>query len=177
MKTLLRVKSILFFVFAIVLFFIHNHFVTYLGTYIPIVMIVYGLFEILVAVLHEKKFYDHHLFYFGCIELLLGIVLLLFIDDYNDTCVIWALWSILRESLEIEEIVERFKEGIPALISVVESIVIIVFSVLMMIEPGEHHAHAHTYLLSAELFVTALIPLSDPYLKKKIKRRKEKKNA
>lgn len=178
MKVLITVKSILYFIFCIVLFFIHENFVQNLRSFIPVVMIVYGVFEIVIGLMREKKkFLTHHAFYFGCIEFVIGYVMLFFITDYTEVCIIWALWSILRESLEIEEVVERLKEGIPAFISIIESVVIIVFSILLLIEHGEHHAHIHAYLLSVELFVTALIPLSDPYLKKRIKRRKEKKNA
>lgn len=176
MKVLITVKSILYFIFCIVLFFIHENFVQNLRSFIPVVMIVYGVFEIVIGLMREKKkFLTHHAFYFGCIEFVIGCVMLFFITDYTEVCIIWALWSILRESLEIEEVVERMKEGIPAFISVIESVVIIVFSILLLIEPGEHHAHIHAYLLSLELFMTALTPFADMFIKKKIEKRKEKK--
>ena len=48
----------------------------------------------------------------------------------------------------------------------VESLVIIVFSVMLIFEPTEHHAMIHLYLLLAELIVAPLTPLVDESITK-----------
>ena len=40
----------------------------------------------------------------------------------------------------------------------IESIVVIVFSVLMIAHPTEHHAHTHIYLLGIELLLEVIFP-------------------
>ena len=52
---------------------------------------------------------------------------------------------------------------------------IIALGTHVTVNPGEHHAHIHAYLLSLELFMTALTPFADMFIKKKIEKRKEKK--
>ena len=41
----------------------------------------------------------------------------------------------------------------------IESVTVIVFSLIMIIEPGEHHARVHLYLLVVELSTKVLFPL------------------
>ena len=96
------------------------------------------------------------------------MAVLLFVNfSYESVCVIWATWSILRESYEIKEIACELKNIVPKVISGVESIVVIVFSILLLIEPGHHHALIHLYLLLAELLITPLTPLLDELLTNK----------
>ena len=125
-------------------------------------MITYGIFEF-VYVLFKKReyFYKENSFYWGLIEILLGLIVLLFVSDYTTICVTWAIWSILREALEVEEIISGLIEKIPVVLSVIsmiESIAVIILSTLLIVNPGEHHATIHSYLLSIELILTATIP-------------------
>ena len=65
-----------------------------------------------------------------------------------------------------ERQLEKLKNIVPKILSGVESIVIIVFSILLLIEPGHHHAMIHLYLLMAELVIAPLTPLLDELLTK-----------
>ena len=163
MRLLKIIKAILFISFSMTLFFIRDHFVLNLEYYIPSLMMAYGIFEFLhILIKHKKEFYKEGSFYFGSIELLLGIILLVFISDFTTICVTWAIWSILRESIEIEEIVNGLLKGIPLILSIVtiiESLVVIVLSTILIINPNEETALIHSYLLSIELILTAIIPL------------------
>ena len=76
----------------------------------------------------------------------------------------WATWSIVRESFEIKELVTEIKSWTLTFLSGAESIAVIVFSVMLILEPGEHHAMIHIYLLLLELLLTPLIPLLDEIL-------------
>ena len=88
------------------------------------------------------------------------------------TCVIWAAWSILREAFEIKELFLKIKSVVLTIISGIESIAVIVLSVMLILEPGEHHAMIHLYLLLVELVLTPLVPLLDEV----IEERKHKKD-
>lgn len=149
-------------------------------------LIFYGAEEIIFTVFKDKKHYSIGTLYWNIIEIIIGIILIIFVkaDDiaeaYAIVCVCWAIWSILRETRELVEVTEKLKENklipvrIISVISIFESLTIIALSLTMIIEPGEHHALIHLYLLAVELFTRALYPLinyiADCYnAKKKIK--------
>ncbi|MBO7573467.1 MAG: hypothetical protein J6T25_01560 [Bacilli bacterium] len=164
------IKLVVYAILAVLIFVFRDNLVAHNGLkyFIGGLMLLYAMEEILFIVLHHV----HHLFhedkvYLGFIELILGIVLLTVNFSYESVCVIWATWSILRESYEIKEIACELKNIVPKIISGVESIVVIVFSILLLIEPGHHHALIHLYLLLAELVITPLTPLLDELLEKK----------
>ena len=162
------IKLAVYIVLAVLVFVFRNELVENLKYFIGGLMILYAIEEILFIVLHHI----HHIFhedkvYLGFIELVLGIVLLCVDASIESVCIIWATWSILRESYEIKEIACELKNIVPKVLSGVESLVVIVFSIMLLIEPGEHHAMIHLYLLLAELVVTPLTPLLDELLTKK----------
>ncbi|MBQ7249942.1 MAG: hypothetical protein IJS37_01135, partial [Bacilli bacterium] len=106
------------------------------------------------------------------VEFIFGIVLIAAPLPFDHVCVIWATWSIIRESYEIKEIVTDFKTVTPRVLSGVESIIVIVFSVLLILNPMEHHAAIHMGLLVAELILSPLVVLIDEFLlSRKVKRK------
>lgn len=153
---------------AVLVFIFRETLVENLKYFIGGLMILYAVEEILFIVLHHI----HHIFhedkvYLGFIELVLGVVLMFVNISVEGVCIMWATWSILRESYEIKEIACELKNIAPKILSGVESVVIIVFSILLLIEPGEHHAMIHLYLLLAELVIAPLTPLLDELIEKK----------
>ena len=165
------VKLGVFTILAILVFIFREPLVENLKYFIGGLMLLYGLEEILFEILYSR----HHILhqgklYLGGIELLLGVVMLSVPMSYESVCIIWATWSILREAYEIKEVFSEIKCLAPKILSATESVVVIVFSILLIIEPGEHHAMIHLYLLLAELIVSPLTPLLDEILAK----RKEK---
>lgn len=161
-----------FVILAVLVFVFREPLVENLKYFIGGLMLLYGLEEILFEVIYSR----HHILhqskiYLGFIELLLGAVMLSVPMAYESVCIIWATWSILREAYEIKEVFCELKCLAPRILSATESAVIIVFSILLIIEPGEHHAMIHLYLLLAELIISPLTPLLDEILAK----RKEKK--
>lgn len=166
------IKLGVYIVLAVLVFIFRETLVEYLKYFIGGLMVLYALEEILFIILHHI----HHILhqdkvYLGFIELVLGIVLLCVNVSYESVCIIWATWSILRESYEIKEVFCEIHHIAPKIVSGVESIVVIVFSIMLIIEPGEHHALIHLYLLLAELVIAPLTPLLDELLMRK----KEKK--
>lgn len=162
------IKLGVFAILAILVFIFREPLVEHLKYFIGGLMVLYGLEEILFEILYSR----HHILhqgklYLGGIELLLGAVVLSVPMTYESVCIIWATWSILREAYEIKEVFSEIKCLAPKIISAIESIVIIVFSVLLIMEPGEHHAMIHLYLLLAELIISPLTPLLDEIIDKR----------
>ena len=159
------IKLGIFAILAILVFVFREPLVENLKYFIGGLMLLYGLEEILFEILYSR----HHILhqgklYLGGIELLLGVVMLSVPMSYESVCIIWATWSILREAYEIKEVFSEIKCLAPKILSTTESVVVIVFSILLIIEPGEHHAMIHLYLLLAELIVSPLTPLLDEML-------------
>ena len=141
-------------------------------------MLLYGVEEILFEVIfHGKNFWKCEKTYLGLVELILGTTLFFYPLEANAeeiikmTCVIWAAWSIIREAFEIKELIVEIKSVVLTIISGIESIAVIVLSVMLILEPGEHHAMIHLYLLLAELVLTPLVPLLDETIEERKQKR------
>ena len=167
MKTF-RSATLFFYLTAAVLILIFREFfVHHLRWFIGGLIVLYGCLGVLELGLKKAKpICEAHGFLFFSVEILLGLTTLCFIEEYATVCVIWAVWSILRESVELQEIVERKLHTVPAIISGLESVAVIVLSVLLMIEPGEHHAMIHTYFLCVELILSSTVPFLNARLLK-----------
>ena len=148
----------------------------HLKFFIGALMVAYGLDEIAFeAYCHKLHFIHEHKTYLGIIELVLGVSTLLLNLDYEAVCVIWATWSIVRESYEIKELVTEIKSITLTIVSGAESVAVIVLSIMLIAEPGEHHALIHIYLLLLEFILNPLIPLLDELIEKKKQQIKENK--
>lgn len=161
---------------AVALIFLHT-FVENLHYFIGSLMVFYGVEEIIFTVFHERKHFSIKSLYWNVVEILIGLTLIIFVSHeespYPVVCVAWATWSILRETRELVEITEEFKKKptvlskVVAIVSVLESLIVIGFSITMIIEPGEHHAMIHMYLLAVELATKVIFPLFDIQLGRK----------
>ena len=174
MRKILRFTKLgIFIVFAVLVAIFNHHLLHYLRYLVPSLLMLYGLDSVLTSIVKEKKeCYKDLWFSYGIGEMMIGITLISSTDDFAIICVVWGVWSIVREMIEIHEILSGEVKGIPAVISGIESIVAITFSIMLIITPGEHHAHTHLYLLIAELLVTGLIPVLEAIFPHK----KEEKN-
>ena len=143
-------------------------------------MLIYGIPEVIIFIVKRKSFKDHTNFFWATIEIILGIIVIFFVKDVNEDgtivsgysiiCVIWAIWSILREALEIEEGVREILHHKPGVLSIIESLVVIYFSIGLLREPGEHHVLIHCYyILPIELISSGILwPLLEYLFEKKI---------
>lgn len=172
----LIVKLAIFVVLAVLVFVFREQLIEHLKYFIGGLMLLYGVEEVLFEVIfHGKNFWKCEKTYLGLVELILGTTLFFFPLEGNAeeiikmTCVIWAAWSIIREAFEIRELIVEIKSVVLTIISGIESVAVIVLSVMLILEPGEHHAMIHLYLLLVELVVAPLTPLLDELLTKKSK--------
>ena len=125
-------------------------------------MILYGFEGILFTFARVKfGFYKDYQFFLGCIELLLGIVMMSLMRNMHFICVMWGTWTIVRESFELYETSHKFLHKFPAVLSLALSIIEIVFSILLIVaaEEPHHHALTHIYLLIPELIINAISPI------------------
>ena len=159
---------------AILVFVFREQLIANLKFFIGGLMILYGVEEVIFEVIyHGINFWKENKVYLGFIELIFGSVLMFSPLDLETTCVIWATWSIVREAFEIKELVTEIKSNVLTIISGIESLAVIVLSVMLILEPGEHHALIHLYLLLAELILTPLVPLLDEIMIEKKNEKKE----
>ena len=165
MKVLRFTKLAIYLTIGVLLGVFHVFIIDNLSFTLPIIMILYGIEAVSMAVYyHRKDFHIQHRFYWGLVEILLGIVVLVAVVDFEVTCIVWAIWAILREAEEIREAVETKDSLITSIIVIAIGIINMVFSVLLIIHPGEHHATIHLYLLIVELAVASIVPIIDYYV-------------
>ena len=170
------VKLGVFTALAVLVFLFREWMVEHLRYFIGSLMLLYASEEVLFDMLFER----HHIFHAGKIylalaETILGVTLFVAPLSIEVTCIIWATWSILRECQEIKEIIIYLKHILPRILSGVESIAAIVLSVMLIVEPGEHHAMIHIYLLLFELVLNPLVPLLDELFEKRKEKKEEEK--
>ena len=174
MKSFRLSRLICFVVGAILLLVFNEFFLHNLRWFIGGLIVTYGTLGILALTLAKvKPIYEGQGFLFFSVEILLGLITLCFIKEYATVCIIWAVWSIIRESIELEEIVARELHPVLAVVSGLESVAVVVLSVMLMMEPGEHHAMIHSYLLVVELIFAGVIPIINHRLKPEKEGREE----
>ena len=161
-------KFVVFCLLAIAVLIIREIFVENLKYFIGGLMLLYGIEQLIIdLILNKQGDLKNTNNYLGFINLLLGMTLILANISFEGVCIIWATWSILRECIEVKESVIEIKNLPISIISGIESIVIIVFSVILIVNPTEHHALIHTFLLAAELILNPLVFLVDEFYKAK----------
>ena len=160
MKILRYSKLVCFVIGAVLIFVFRDFFVHNLRWFIGGLMALYGAIGLAEVIIEkEKPIYDRHGFLFYCVEILIGSIVLIFVTEFSTVCIIWAVWSFFRESVELKEIVAGELHPALAVISGAESIAVIVLSVMLLTEPGMHHAMSHTYFLCIELVLASSIPV------------------
>lgn len=159
MKIFKIIKYSLFVFLGTSIFFLKDIYLEGIRFFIGSLILIYAADDFVRAILFEEHEAEKmHLIYKGIAQFILGAIMLILIKDPQTVCVIWGVWAILRESEEIKECIELCKERTPFVLNLAESILAIVLSITMIMEPEawEHHATVHLYLLIVELY-TAVI--------------------
>ena len=130
------------------------------------IIAIYGLEGVILPIATKKIKAEKIEMFGGGVNILIAIIMTFLIDKNTEElrilCVLWSLWSIMREG---EEIFDKGFEGIrnhpiTSAINIAESIVVIVFSIELIIAHNEHelehHAHAHVILLGIELIIEVI---------------------
>ena len=165
MKIYYSIRLVLFIALAIIIgVFSHHLLENYLTYLVGGVMLLFGVEAIVIPIIEKKKlFFIEYQFYLGCVNLLLGLIMVTAVSDFAQICIIWATWTIVRESFDLYETGHKAKHGFPAVLSLALSVVEIVFSILLLLsatgEHAHHHALTHVYLLVPELIICGISPL------------------
>ena len=175
MKIYNFIKLIIFIAFSVLLVVFRNELVNDLHYFIGTLVFVYGLESASVlAVVAKKNCVRSIKFAFALFEMVVGLTILFAVRDFTHVCVMWAVWSMLRQSLDIHEVLKGEVKGAIAIVYIIQSVVSVVFSIMLILNPTHHHAVTHIYLLIAELLVISLPPVVDELLLRAIKKRKNK---
>lgn len=162
MKIIKWIRFCLYVVLGVLVFIFHEFVLEHLNYTVGGIMIFFGLesaFEIMI----HKQLLKNPIIYFNEIMVFLLGVILLFLpgnEHFVTVCVVWSVWSILREGWEVgEKVVSKELHWPIAIINLTESIVVIVLSIMLIFNPTEHHALVHVYLLGIELLLEVLFPI------------------
>lgn len=160
MKTYYFIRSTIFLTIAVLIGVFAHQLLEYLPFLVGGVIVLYGFEAMFMPITRLRLlFFKEYQFYLGLVEILLGSVMMSVVRDFNNICMIWATWTIVRESFEIYETGAKILKKFPAFLSLSLSIVEIVFSVLLIVFASEHHALTHIYLLVPEFVIYGISPL------------------
>ena len=129
------------------------------------IIAIYGFEGVILPIATKKVKQEKIEMLNGGINILIAIIMIFFLEKHpyelRTVCILWSLWSIMREGVEIFDkgFVGIKNHPITSAINIAESIVVIVFSIELICatdETLEHHAHAHVILLGIELIIEVI---------------------
>ena len=148
------------------------------------VIAMYGIESILFPILTKQVKKERIMMMSGIINLFVAFIMIFLLENHPDelhvTCILWSLWSIMRESEEIfEKCFDHWKKHpVTSFINFAESIIVIVFSILLIIARNEEelleHTFAHVVLLGVELIIEVLWEYIAEYEAKLLERAKRR---
>ena len=161
--TLFSAAGVLLFVFGKPLL---NNDGAILNGVVGTVIAYYGIEGILIPIITKRIKQERIRIMSGVVNVFLAVIMIFLIEgnpeELRILCVLWSLWSIMRESEEIfEKSFDHIKKHpITSIINLIESIVVIAFSVLLIVAKDNEtlleHAYAHVILLGVELIIEVL---------------------
>ena len=138
-------------------------------------IILYGLDIVLQSIIRKDIFKKTTGLPLGVTNIIIGVILYLWYGNIQSICIVWAIWSILREGVETQEALGHREKTIVTYFNFTESLVVIVLSIILAIHPSEEHVYFHLLILGLEQIFEVLFPVLDKLALKYNKRvRKEK---
>ena len=156
MKKWQIIKAALYLVSSILIFIFNYSIMPYVGILVGAVVCTYATEELVVSAVKRTLFQNPYILSDGIAQLLVGAILFIVSHDIIKVCLVWGVWSILRESKEFAVAVKNISQKKLGIVNAVESVVVIVLSFLLVLEPNEEHARLHVFLLAAELAIVVL---------------------
>lgn len=168
MKPWLAVKTAIYALAGILVLIFNNQLMGYVGYLVGSTVMLFGVNIVIISLLEKKYFGNESIFFGAIMHFIIGAILFIVAGDIVKICVVWAVWSILREEKELTQAVSRLMQKKPGLINAAESVLIMVFSLIMVVNPSERHAHFHVYLLGIELILEVMFPFANFFIDKHI---------
>lgn len=165
-------KVILYLTLAILIFVFNNEIMPYVGILVGGVVCIYAAEELLIFAIKKELFNNPYHLFDGIAQLLIGAILFVVSSDIIKVCIVWGVWSILRESKELAEAIDQLSKYLSGIINIIESVVVIILSFFMIVHPDDAHARLHVFLLAAELIIVVLFYFMEVLRDKIILKRK-----
>ena len=149
-KTLDLIKPIVYIITGILIIIFSKQIVNYLPYVVGSIMILVNVEAIIVDAI--EKDYEHFGYKLGII--VLGIVIMsAAFDDFEAICIIWATISIINGGRSlIKSIIDIKKSKVINIIGLLLSLLSIVLSIFLIIDPLEH-VGSHIILLGLEIIL------------------------
>ena len=175
MKIYKIIKFIFYMLLGLLVLIFNESLTDYIPLFVGSIMILYGVEDTILKLFLKEFREDITKSVDNLLIIMLGVILFFLNEEehFVSVCIIWATWSILREEWEIKEkAIEKSNSLVISIVNIIESIVVIVFSIMLIFNPTEHHAHVHIYLLGIELMLEVIFPLLDELFSKCTKKSK-----
>ncbi|MBR0189554.1 MAG: hypothetical protein IJQ23_04135 [Clostridia bacterium] len=176
MKKWQILKAVLYLTLAVFIFVLNKTIMPYVGILVGAIVCLYAAEELAVYAARKTLFSDAYHLFDGIAQLLIGIILFIVSDDIIKVCLVWGVWSILRESKEMAEAIKKLPTRKSEIINVIESVTIIALSFLMILESNEDHAYLHMILLGVELVIVVLFYYIEVFENKFLQRKSKEKD-
>lgn len=170
MKIVRISKAVLYIAIATLIFILNSRIMPYVGYLVGGVITLYALEELFVILIEKDRSYGRAFLYDVVAQLLISALLFISANDISAVCIVWGVWSILRESREMTRAIAKLKVYRLGIISIAESVAVIFLSFLMVVHPDENHAFFHTILLGIELVLVVVFYYLEVLMVKKTKR-------
>ena len=106
MKKWQILKAVLYLTLAVFIFVLNKTIMPYVGILVGAIVCLYAAEEFIVNVAKKTLISDAYRLFEGIAQLLIGIILFIVSDDIIKVCLVWGVWSILRESKEMAEAIK-----------------------------------------------------------------------
>ncbi len=166
-------KVILYLTLAVLIFVFNNAIMSYVGFLVGGIVLLYAAEELIVFAVKKELFNNPYHLFDGIAQILIGAILFIVSDDIVKVCIVWGVWSILRESKELAEAIDKLPKYRSEIINIIESVVVIVLSFFMIVHPDDQHARLHVFLLAAELIIVVMFYFMEVLRDKIISKRKK----
>ena len=130
------------------------------------IIAIYGLEGVFLPIFTKKIKVEKIEMLNGGVNILISIIMIFLLEGHpyelRTVCILWSLWSIMREGVEIFDkgFIGIRNHPVTSAINFAESIIVIVFSIMLICAKDEHelmhHAHAHVILLGIELIIEVI---------------------
>ena len=176
MKKSQIIKTIVFCTLGVLILIFNNQLVEYANYLVGSLMIIYGIEDSIIKISSHLVKDETPKCLDDLLIVVLGVILLFLNQDkhFVPLCIIWATWAILREEWEISEVIHEYKVLGVKIVNILESIAVIVISILFIFSPTEHHVHIHIVVLGFELILEVMFPLIEKIFEKLLHKDHEK---
>ena len=164
-------KAVLYLALALFIFIFNDFVMPYVGILVGAIVCLYAVEEFAFYAFKRELSSDTYHLFDSIAQFLIGAILFIVSEDIIKVCLVWGVWSILRESKELSEGIKKFPTKKTEIITVTESVIVIVLSFLMILEPSESHAHLHLILLGVELVIVVIFYLIEIIVNKLTRQR------